>query len=658
MSRRVDIKEVLKENQRRTEELFAPYDPVKGIGSPLERFEFPYSDDEVLHLPVTMKDSEVVKLVLEVGSFKQLAGGLKKKEGRLLYRLLEDERCKHDFEYWAYKSIKIQDKTSEDIIPFKLRRPQRKVLEKCEKMRLGDIPIRIIILKARQWGGSTFVQIYMMWIQMFHKKNWNSAIIADVDDQAKNIRHMFSVAAQNYPKDMGSITLKPYEGSTKNKVISERGCVIGVGSVQNPDNLRSYNFSMVHMSEVGLWKSTPQRSAESVAQSMRGGVSQQPYSFVAMESTAKGVGNFFHREWQSAESGKSAYEPIFVAFFEIDIYFREIDDKEDFIRKMTEEAWYLWDLGATLESINWYFWFKESENWDDWRMMSEFPPSAKDAFQSTGQRVFPPSYVMNLRRTCQDPMLVGDIFGRERKGKAAFEKLRIEPVAKGNLKVWAMPDKSIEVTDRYCGFMDIGGTTSGADFTEIIILDRYWRIDGGVSELVALWHGHLDQDLAAWKAAQLAYIYNTALLGVEVNSLRKEQAGSEGEHSLTVLDEIAEHYPNLYSRTNPEQIKKGIPNLYGFHTNTKTKPMIINTLKEAARENLYIEKEREACDQMDTYEVKEDGSMGAVEGCKDDKVITRAGALWLDLKYLDLPRIVDVQPSKKRKKKIIGEATF
>ena len=79
------------------------------------------------------------------------------------------------------------------------------------------------------------------------------------------------------------------------------------------------------------------------------------------------------------------------------------------------------------------------------------------------------------------------------------------------------------------------------------------------------------------------------------------------------------------------------PIKWGFHTNSGTKSLIINTLNAAIREDSYIEKDERACDEMDTLEYKVDGSIGAVDGSHDDMVITTAGVVWLALKFMPIP---------------------
>ena len=75
-------------------------------------------------------------------------------------------RCRHDFEYWAATCVKIKNKTSAEMIPFVLNRPQRRVLAELERMRLARRPIRMIMLKARQWGGRAFIYL-LIYLKIF-----------------------------------------------------------------------------------------------------------------------------------------------------------------------------------------------------------------------------------------------------------------------------------------------------------------------------------------------------------------------------------------------------------------------------------------------------------------------------------------------------------
>jgi len=658
----VDIKGTISENKKRREVINALYDPIIGIGSPIPRFKFTLRENEYILLPESMKDVPAIKEALKYNcaydfvknvsgdkgnnnvskNFKEYVGGI------------SECRLDHDFEFYAYTTNKIKDKESGQDVPFKLNRPQRKLLKAFETQRLKNLPIRAKIGKARQWGGSTLTQLYMKWIQTRHKTGWNSCIVADVEDQARTIRAMYSNVARHYPEDISSVTLSAFEGSTKNKKYIERDCIISIGSMQRPESLRSTDLKLAHFSECASWKTTEGKKPEDLIQSIRGTVPYLPLTMVVEESTAKGVGNYWHRSYTASMNGEDGYIAVFVAWWEIERYQLEIKNVGKFIRSMSEYEWYLWELGATLEGINWFRTILRDEfSGDMWRMMSEFPSTEKEMFQSTGRRAFAPSYVLQARKYNCKPTFKGELFGESNRGKKTLVNIKFEKTNNGNLWVWALPDKSVNMKNRYAAFADVGGRTKDADWSVVTVIDRYDMVDGGVPMVVARWRGHLDQDLFAWKAAQLASFYNNALLAVESNSLKTEK--DEGDHSLTVLDQIADYYKNLYMRTAPDKIKD-IPAKYGFHTNKQTKPMIIDTLNAALRDNLYIELDARACDEMDWFELKEDGTYGAVDGQHDDIVITTAGAVWLAYSYMDKP--VEYEKHERRKSKIINEASF
>ena len=1052
MTSQISIDDIIKENLKRNRLLDSPYNPITGQGSLIPRKRVSYYDDGkfVSYLaPKTMYDLPVIQHLIEDKSIENF---LKKRTGNFDYdsyvkfsEELFNLRLDHDFEFYCFTCVKIPDKSSDQIIPFKLNRSQRRLIARYDKMRIAGVPIRLILAKARQWGGSTATQIYMNWIQLRHRTNWNMAICTLVNAQAAHIRQMLDTTIDNFPPSIAKYTLLNYAGFSTVKQIDERGCLIGVGSTQAPDNLRTYNIHLFHAclsldtfvpvkdgflkrakdlregdqvithtgkyakiatittsipgehngngkaisltpwlgkeiiltpnhpvftkrgwvnagnlvntdmvsmpvrpitneitsitlpetphrkqnggsvsagsgaviqltegigyffgyylaqgsikyqkregrhpinidlsrhddhtmfvdkaiipvlpyikshsrikrkgtlttmehlygsslslyvdkvlktkeekvipdwvfnageefltgllngylsgdgsktftysnnkkymphrvsvssvssslamqirdiaaslgygwasisqrnsgqyygrnckeiftvawngqaareirelmglevvdngrkcvekyildnnlvwmkirsiknttidkvidieadhcdhsfrtfcfsvknSEVGSWEDLPKHSAKGLMQTLRGTIKNEPYTMIVLESTAKGVGNLFHREWSQSVEGKSGYENLFVPWFDIEMYREKIKDVRKFINILDEKYsddgktfWYLWELGATLEGINWYRNHKARENMDDISMFQEFPSNADEAFSSTGRPAFTHSHIKRMEANCEPPLWKGELVADDIKGKGAFVNLRFVESAHGNLWVWSMPDNTIKIKGRYCSFSDIGGKSKGADFSCTNVLDRYWMIEGGVPEVAAVWHGHIDQDLFAWKSAQLSYWYNKALWALEVNSLKEDNEDSEGDHFLTVLDEIADFYPNLYTRTNPEQIRQGLPVLWGYHTNRKTKPVLVDMLNAGLRDELYIEKDKRACIEMYTYELKENGTYGAKENCKDDHVIIKAGSLWLAIKHM--PRPVEIIESGEIiRPKIVSEATI
>ncbi|MDR3142111.1 MAG: hypothetical protein LBU37_10350 [Tannerellaceae bacterium] len=665
----MDYEKILSENKRRIDVINQEYNPITGYGSAsVERIHVQIEDCPLpdMWLPAGFAETGFVKTLAKEGFnkfIKKRQGAVTEKKRDVLWREFIKERIRYDFEYWAYSFIKIKAKGKPFDINFLLNRAQRVFLKELERLRLSGAPIEIILLKARQWGGSTLIQIYMLWIQLVHRKNWNSVICGDVESQSRTVRAMVSKAIGNYPKWLSceAIAFAPFEGSTKNRIIKNRNCVISIGSAQQPDALRSSDISMAHLTEVGVWKATEGKKPEDLVQSIVGSIYETDCSVKVLESTAKGVGNYFNREWIDAVSRKNNLSPVFIPWFMIDIYSREIDDYRKFIDSMDEYEWMLWQLGASLEAVNWYR--KKSKDLKErWRMNSEFPSTPEEAFQSTGRRRFRMEDTIKLKKTCIDPEWIGDVCGETESGKNALKDIRLvqDKQASTNdenkLWIWTMPDNSGKWRDRYVTIVDVGGVSDGADFSDVLVLDRYYMAEGGIPEVVAEWHGHIDHDLLAWKAAQIATLFGNALLVIESNTLETE--GTEGNNFEYILDEIADTYRNLYSRTPSDQIKKGIPAKWGFHTNTSTKPMVISHQAKVVRGELYVERCLFAVMEHDVFEIKKDGkTLGAVEGMHDDRLITRAIGNWICYK-LPLPKLIITDQTNNAARKIQGEATI
>ena len=662
--------DIIKENIRRLGEISAVYNPITGEGStsvPRQWVAFKGFPIENIHLPATMLNDEQIQKLSALGAERYITDimGMRVNDRNIIRLWLEFclKRIHHDFEYWARTMTTIADKGKGRDTAFTLNRPQRIYLKAMERLRTGERPIDIILLKARQWGGSTLTQLYMLWIQLVHKHNWNSVICGDIEKQSSIVAGMLAKVISRYPAWATGgkrLTTSPYQGAQKTRVISWSNSRYSLGSAQKPDSLRSEDISMAHLTEVGLWKATQGRKPEDLVQSIFGSIASGPYTMKVIESTAKGVGNFFHRTWIDATANRNNFTPVFIPWFSIDLYSKPLAqaDYAAFVESMNDYEQHLFSLGATLEAIAWYR-DKRREMPDEWRLFSEFPSTPEEAFQSTGRRVFKISYVNEMRNSCCPPSFVGDIETSEEKGKKMVRFVEAAPGEKengNNLSVWLMPDEDNQLRDRYIVTVDVGGTGCKADYSCILVADRIAMLDGGVPEIVACWHGHIEHDKLAWKAVEIARAYGNALLVIESNTLETE--GTEGNNFEYILNEISGHYSNLYCRTSQLEIKQGRPRRWGFHTNSSTKPMVINFLIKALRDGLYIERCLQTTHELDLYEFKENGKeMGAIEGNHDDRVMATAILVWVCYNH-PLPSKAITVTGVRHRTRIISEASI
>ena len=663
----MDKENIIEKNKERQRAISAVYNPITGEGStsvPRQWTSIEGFPIENINLPASMQNEEFVQQLIELGACGYLREVAQQEaNSRNIIKLWLNFcllRIRHDFEYWARSMTTISDKGKGRDTAFTLNRPQRIYLKAMEELRLHERPIDIILCKARQWGGSTLTQLYMLWIQLVHKRNWNSVICGDIEKQSSIVAGMLAKVISRYPTWATGgkrLTTTPYQGAQKTRVINWSNSRYSLGSAQKPDSLRSEDISMAHLTEVGLWKATHGRKPEDLVQSIFGAIASGPYTMKVIESTAKGVGNFFHRTWIDATEHRNNFTPVFIPWFSIDLYSKPIKESDygAFVESMDEYEKELFNLGATLEAISWYR-DKRREMPDEWRLFSEFPSTAAEAFQSTGRRVFRTSYVSDTRANCVPPLFVGDIV-EQSDGKSKFVPCQPgEDKGEDLLRVWLMPDKEQHLRDRYIVTVDVGGTSNKADYSCILVADRIAMLDGGVPEIVACWHGHIEHDKLAWKAMEIARAYDNALLVIEANTLETE--GTEGDNFEYILNEISGKYGNLYCRTSLQEIKQGRPRRWGFHTNSSTKPMVINFLIKALRDGLYIERCLETTYELDLYEYKENGKeMGAIEGNHDDRVMATAILIWICYNH-PLPTYINSNGHNMRKRKIISEASL
>ena len=491
----MDIKKVVSENAKRLAKVKSVYQPHIGEGGYGERiaFHIPDSPIPLQYIPKAMEEVELVQLLRRYGSIKKfITEHLKVKPTDSVvdevWKHWIKIRIKYDFEFWSVMFVRIKNKMGDSDIAFKLNAPQRRLLGELEEMRLADKPIRIILLKARQWGGSTLVQIYMAWIQLVHRKSWNSVICAHLKDSALNIKGMYTKLLENYPSWLldseEPIKFQPFERMANTSIISATKSKITIGSAESPESVRGTDAVMAHLSEVAFWNSTQRKTPESMVRSVCGSVALLPLSVIVMESTANGTGNYFHKECMRAKRGESDKKFVFVPWFEIEIYSKPVANHKEFAESLSKYEWGLWNKGATLEAIAWYR-EKRKEYSEHADMMAEYPSDDIEAFNYSGEKVFSHTSVERLRKECCEPKYVGDIYGRSDRGKEALTDVRFIEESGGELRLWEMPDKENLFSMRYITVVDIGGRSNKADYSVIVVFDRYWMLHGGVPEVVS-----------------------------------------------------------------------------------------------------------------------------------------------------------------------------
>lgn len=687
-----EISKIVNENKRRLKALKAEYDPITGEGALGERVKLKLSDYHIplQYVPVEMMELALVQELKKAGSIAKFINTHKwqKKAPTVaaVAEKLNDLREQYDFQYWAYTQIHIDDKELRGLIRFKLNYAQIVVLTECEKLRKAGKPINIIICKARQWGGSTFSIFYQWWIAIKWKPSHCFSVCAQVNGTAVSITRMLNTAFNHYnAKSLGvkgqlkmSLIPKTSEYILKDSATNRqiRNNRVRIGSAQEPDNLRGLPGSGVHFSEVAVWPDSPKARAEDLVKSITGGILPRAYTVQVFESTPKGAGNYFHRSWLDAKAGGSGFSPVFIPWYYIPHDTLPIDDEEAFawwLYSHREETgyegrtepgkyfWRLWELGATLQGIQWYK-YKRLEFADHADMASEAPSDDIEAFTFSGSKVFDVYHLDQVRADCKEPEYRGMLFSKAAKGAGVMKGIKFVPADNGEMKIWRMPDKSSQpMAERYLVVVDVGGRNQTSDWSVIRVFDRAAMMFGGKPEVVAQMRYHTDYDLLAYDAMRVAKWYNDALLVIESNTLetRDPERDTDGNMSAYILDIIGGLYENLYARAgSAESIRQGKPRRWGFQTNVGNKASIIGNLVECVREHTWIEHDTVCIEEMALYEKNEKGQFSAPpgEGNHDDVLMANAIGLWICFREMETPHWV--VPKEERRTKRVNPNQF
>lgn len=590
------LEQLQEENTRRNNALKTVYDPITGQGACGERRLTHVNGLGNVWVPEEMLREQPDDITADAKGFNKA-------------------RLHYDFEFWCATCATVRHKVTGRNVKLVLNAPQRRVLAEIERQRKQGNGIRLILLKARQWGGSTLVLMYMAWIQIVLRKNWNSLICGHKRNTSAAIKGMYTKLLRYYPKeyleDGKPLRFRSFESSSQTQLIEPRDCLVIMGSAYSEDAVRGFDVAMAHLSEVAFWPQSPHHNPFDIIRSVDGTILLGDLSMVVMESTANGIGNFFHNEWLSALNQVSDKQPVFVPWHEIEIYRRPVTDPLALWQSLDEYERNLWtEHGCTLEMINWYH-NKRKAYPSHYLMMAEFPTTDLEAFAHSGSCIFDLASLDAMRQDCRPPLFMGDIVSNP---PDSLCNIALNADETKNLKIWVQPVKS-PYRSRYIVSVDIGGRTDKADYSVVTVLDR--KEDRAMRpEVVAQWRGHIDHDRLAWKAAQLATYYDNALLAFESNSL--DRVKNESKSPVSILDFIKHHYSNVYLRNGHRP---------GFHTNTDSKARLVTQLIAWIRDRLYIEHDHDAIDEYSWYELKKDGKYGAVDGKHDDIVMSRGIAL-------------------------------
>jgi hypothetical protein len=497
---------------------------------------------------------------------------------------------KTNFPYFAAACLNIRAKSGQEE-RFKLNKAQMYIHQKIEEQKSEIGRVRVLILKGRQQGCSTYAEA-----RLYHKvsqsKGKRAFILTHEHEATSNLFDMVRRYHEGNP-------FRPSVSSSNAKelVFDKLDSGYKVGTAGNKAVGRSQTLQYFHGSEVGFWPNGEEHLA-GILQA----VPLEDDTEVILESTANGVGGVFYDMVQTAQRGEGQYRLIFVPWFWQPEYQMmapsslELTSDEIQIQKtydLTDEQMF-WRRNKIYEL--------RSED----LFRQEYPMTANEAFISSGRTVFPATWLMAARDECYSAKIIADI---------NINTAELIEKQDGCLKVWDLP----KTNRRYVIGADVAEGLEKGDFSCADVLDE----DGNQ---VAQWHGKISPDHFGDLLYALGMLYRKAFMGVERNN--------HGLTTLTILKNKG--YPNIYIQEELEreydgkQFKK-----LGWLTTSRSKPLIIDNLASLVRDEDSGIVCEDTVSEMETYIVAANGSTNARAGYFDDRVMSYAIAAEM---YRRMPR--------------------
>lgn len=265
-----------------------------------------------------------------------------------------------------------------------------------------------------------------MW-RTTHEKGVRAYILTHEDDASQNLFSMAKRYFEHLPP-----FVKPHTSAANAKELHFDVLDSGyqIGTAGNKSVGRSQTNQYFHGSEVAFWPNAAEH-AKGILQTIPDASGTE----VIYESTANGLGNFFHQQWKMAERGEGEFIPIFVPWFWQAEYSKDIPEG---FGQTDEERTLSNQYGLTPEQV---FWRRlkivelSADGSDGERSFKqEYPCNAAEAFQLSGENgLIIPDVVVRARKNevngngplvvGVDPSRGGDRFSMiKRQGRKAYDK--------------------------------------------------------------------------------------------------------------------------------------------------------------------------------------------------------------------------------------------
>lgn len=290
------------------------------------------------------------------------------------------QRLEGFFEWLAMGHCKIKDRMGR-LIPLDPNPMQQRLFEVMLKQAYANKPVRVIILKGRKGGASTFIQALYYYLAK-SAPHISSRVIAHTDDSTRDIyeiSHRIMLNDDSQPKPKGPANPMEWEHDSSLTTRTAGGQYVSSGS----------NIQNLHLSELPKWPGTKQSIKDQLSSVLQS-VPEVPNSIVIIESTANmadATGEYRER-WDNAVAGLSPYVSFFSPWYEEPSYRIEQPELPESLGEYL--AWLREEFDLDDGQLAWYHNKLHGDfNGDHLRMKQEYPTTPEEAFQSPEGRIFP-----------------------------------------------------------------------------------------------------------------------------------------------------------------------------------------------------------------------------------------------------------------------------
>lgn len=466
--------------------------------------------------------------------------------------------------------------------------------------------VRIIVLKARQLGISTIIEAILFVLSILYE-NYQSLIISHESESAEHILGITKRYWDTYP--FRDYHVEKYS-ARKQLSWSDLNSNLVIATAKNTDAGRSKTLHALHASEVAMWD----KPSELV-----GGLRQAIPSFgltcIFYESTAKGIGNFFHQTWVDAENGQSEFVPKFYPWFNHPEYTSSFipgheQHKFALLGDLDEDEKVLRSMGVQAERLLWRRWAIINLCGNDVDVFKEeYPSTPTEAFLTTGRNVFRLPDL--LRHYFPIKPFIGYLKRVDDRQVEFIEHHR------GPLKIYRKPS-----ADRNWGVYQLG-----ADPTHTTVGDAACGqvINRRTMEQCAVFRKHMDPTTFGREMALLGEYYNWAQIAPE----------KEGPGYATVGYLVGIGYPNIYEAQKVDKTPGKVNHdVFGWGTNATTKHLAISRLVDMLGQPIQsvgsstyglVIHDEDTFNEMKNYVVDEKGYYMNGNGTKFDDTVMSLG---------------------------------